>query len=229
MVEKTFDGGEAFLGAALDHVAGKGPGGGGEAEDGNVGAYFFYSAAKSFHEEAGLAFRVKSVEFFYIGLAADRFREVRAGIAEFEREAHGFGRDKNVREDDNCINAEAAEGLEGDFDSKVGGLADLQKGVLGANVAIFGEVAASLTHHPNGKARHRFAAAGAEKQLFTGNSEFRMLHKYIRQDNKGRGCCLYEMRHSAGAVVVGYTGDIFDYAQDGEWRALATLIGVGSR
>lgn len=124
-IEEIFYGGEAFFCAALDHVASEGPGGSGKAEDGDVRADVFDGAAKGFHEEAGFDFGVEDVEFFYILWGADRFREVWSLVFELKGKAHGFCGDKNVRENDDGVDAEAAERLNGDFDCQIGSFADL--------------------------------------------------------------------------------------------------------
>jgi len=43
-----------------------------------------------------------------------------AGVAEFQLQAHGFGWNQNVRENDHRINPKPAKGLDGDFDRKLG-------------------------------------------------------------------------------------------------------------
>ena len=53
---------------------------------------------------------------------------------------------------------------------QIGGLADFEEGVLGADFAVFGKVAAGLAHHPDGEARNGFAAASAEEELFAAQS-----------------------------------------------------------
>src|SRR5208282_354818 len=151
--KETFYRGEAFFGAAFDHVAGECPGSGGKTEDGNGGADFADDAANGFGEEGGFDFGVEKLEFLDIALRADRLGQVGAGIAEFELESHGFGGDENVGEDDDGVHAEQAKGLKGDFNGEIGRLTNLQKGVVCANGAVFGEVAAGLAHHPDGKAR----------------------------------------------------------------------------
>ena len=167
-VEKAFYGGEAFLGAAFDHVTGEGPGRSGETENGDVRARIANGAAKRFHEKAGFDFWIEDAEFFYIGFAANGFGKIGAFVLKFEGKAHGFGGDQDVREDDDGIDAEAAERLDGDLERQVGGLADLEEGVLGADFAVFGKIAAGLAHHPDGEARNGFAAASAEEEFFAG-------------------------------------------------------------
>lgn len=214
VVEETFDRGEAFFGAALDHVAGEGPGGGGETQNGNVGADEFNGATEGFHEEASFFLRIKNVEFFYIAFGANGMGEIGTGILQFKSKAHGFGGDEDVGENNDGVDAESAEGLKGNFDSQVGSLANLQERVLSSDFAVLGEVSASLAHHPNREARHRFAAAGAQKQLFTGNTRVLTAHRYMRQDNKS-SVLLSEKCITVQQGGVSYTGGISINAQTG--------------
>ena len=57
--QETFHGGEAFFGAAFDHVAGQSPGSGRKAQNGNGGADFADDAANGFGEEGGFDFGVE--------------------------------------------------------------------------------------------------------------------------------------------------------------------------
>jgi hypothetical protein len=95
-VEKAFYGGEAFLGAAFDHVTGERPGRSGETENGDVRACIANGAAKRFHQKAGFEFGIEYAEFFYIGFGANGFGKIGAFVLKFERKAHGFGGDKDV-------------------------------------------------------------------------------------------------------------------------------------
>ena len=55
--------------------------------------------------------------------------------------------------------------LQGNFGGEVGSLADFQKWAMGANFAVFGEVAASLAHHPHRDTGKRFSAASAQEKI----------------------------------------------------------------
>src|SRR5271163_3199897 len=79
--EKTFNGGEAFFGAAFDHVAGQSPGRGGKAQNGNRGPDFPDDAAYGFGEEPGVDFRVEEFELFDVAFGANGFGQVGAGVA----------------------------------------------------------------------------------------------------------------------------------------------------
>lgn len=161
--QEIFRGGEAFAGATLDHIASESPGSSGKTEHRCLRAEFAGDAANGFGEKGGLDFRIEEFQAHDITVGAHGRRQVRAGVAEFERQAHGFGGNQDVGENDDCIDAEEAEGLERDFDGEVGRFADFEERVMGANGAIFGQIAAGLTHHPDGKTRNSFATACAEK------------------------------------------------------------------
>lgn len=124
-VEEILYSRKPFFGAAFDHVTGQSPRRGSKAEDRDVGSGEFDGAAKSFHEEAGFDFRIEDVEFPYVGLGANWSRKVGTLVFELEGKAHGFGRDENVGKDDDGVDAEAAQGLNGYFECQIGSLADL--------------------------------------------------------------------------------------------------------
>lgn len=152
----------------FDHVAGQSPRRGGKAEDGNIGTSVFHRAAKGFYQEASFDFGVEEVEFFHVGFSANRFGEVWTFVLEFESEAHGFGRDENVRKDNDGINVEATQRLDGDLECQIGSFANFQKRMFCADFAVFGKIAAGLAHHPDGEARNGLAAAGAQEKLLAG-------------------------------------------------------------
>src|SRR6266404_4505234 len=162
-VEKTFDGGKTFLGFAFYHVGGESPGSTGEAQHGNVGTDGFHDPTDGFGQEAGFRFWIEDLKAVDIGFGANRIRQVGAGVTELEVQAHGFSGNQNVRENDDGIHAEPAEGLDGDFDGQLGGLANLKECVLCADFAVFGKIAASLAHHPHGNAGKNLSATGAEE------------------------------------------------------------------
>jgi hypothetical protein len=165
-IEEILYGRKAFLGAAFDHVAREGPGRSGEAENGDLRTCGPDGAAKSFHQKTGFGFGIEDAKFFYVRRRANGFGKIRAFVFKFECEPHRFGGDQNIREDDDGVYAKTAEGLQGDFDGEIGGLADFQERVLCAELAIFRKVAAGLAHHPNGEPGNRLASAGAEKEFF---------------------------------------------------------------
>jgi ABC-type uncharacterized transport system YnjBCD ATPase subunit len=109
------------------------------------------------------------MELLHIGFSANGLREIRTFIFEFEGETHSFSGNENIGKDDDGVDVEATEGLDGDFERQIGILANFQKRMLCANYAVFGEIAASLAHHPDGKARNGLATAGTEEELLAGN------------------------------------------------------------
>ena len=166
-VKEIFDGRKAIFGATFDHVTGESPRRGGKAEDGNFGAGVFHRATESFHEEAGFLFRIEEIEFFDVSFSADGLGKIWTFIFEFEREAHGFGRDEDVRKDDDGVDVEAAQGLNRNLECQIGSLANIEEGMLCPDFAIFGEVAPGLAHHPDREARNGLATAGTKEEFFT--------------------------------------------------------------
>jgi hypothetical protein len=81
-------------------------------------------------------------------------------------EAHGFGDNEDIREDDNRVYAKNVKGLERNFRGESGRLADFEEGIIFADGTVLGEIAAGLTHDPNRNAGNRFAAAGLEEKVF---------------------------------------------------------------
>ena len=127
-------------------------------------------------------------------------------MAEFEFEAHGFGGDEDVGENDDGVNAEEAKGLERDLDGEVGRFANLKKCVICADGAILGEIAAGLAHHPDGEARECFAAAGAEEEVFSIKRSRVCGHLAPgKEDNKSRRRLQKGATTVRGASGVGYT------------------------
>ena len=164
--QERFNGGEGVGGVAFDHVAGESEGGGGEAEDGNGGTEFAGDTANGLGKKGGFTLGIEESQFGYVGFGADRLGEVGTGVAKFEWKAHGFGGDENVGEYDDGVDAETAEGLEGDFGGEIGRFANLEKGMVCADSTVLGQIAAGLAHHPYGDPRQGIATAGAEEEVF---------------------------------------------------------------
>ena len=81
-----------------------------------------------------------------------------AGL-EPHRAAERVGNDQNIREDDRGIEVEAADRLQRDFGGVFRREAQIEKAAgLGAQFAIFRQIAAGLPHHPD--RRHRLPVAG---------------------------------------------------------------------
>src|SRR5216683_3008512 len=159
VVEETLDGGESFLSLAFHHITGKGPRSTGKAQDGNFGTDGFHDTTDGFGKKGRFFLWVENLEAVDVQLGAHRIRQVRAGVTEFQRQAHGFSGNQNVRENDDGIDAQPAKGLDGNFDGKLGGLANLKECMLCADFAVFGEIAACLAHHPYGNTRQNLSAA----------------------------------------------------------------------
>jgi hypothetical protein len=111
---------------------------------------------------------IEDAKLFDVGFGANGFGEIGPFVFQFEVETHGLGGDEDVRENDNGVDAQAAERLDGDFQGEIGSLANLQEGVFSPDFAVLRKVSAGLAHHPDGETRDGFAAAGAEEEFFSG-------------------------------------------------------------
>src|SRR5260370_2122464 len=163
MEEETLDRGESFLRFAFDHVTGKSPRSTRKTQNGNFGTDGFHDAPDGFGQEACFGLRVEHLEPVNIRFGTHGIRQVWPGVAEFQLQAHRFGWNQNVRENDYCINAKPAKELDGNFDRELRCLANLKKCVLCTDFAVFGKVAACLAHHPHGNSRKDLAATGAKE------------------------------------------------------------------
>ena len=85
-----------------------------------------------------------------------------AGL-KFEVEAHGLKGQQQIGKDDGGIDAEFLGGGDGDFSGQFRLLADLDQGVVLADVAILLHVAAGLAQKPDGRAVDGAAQAGADE------------------------------------------------------------------
>src|SRR6266704_1280539 len=166
-IEETLDGGETFVGLAFHYVTGESPRSTCKAQNGNLRTDGFHDPPDGFGQEARVFLRVKYLEPVDIRLGAHGIWQVWAGIAEFQLQAHGFSEDQDVRENDNGVHAKPPKGLDGNFDGKLGRLANLKECVLCANLAVLGEIPACLAHHPHGNAGKDLTAAGAKEQVFS--------------------------------------------------------------
>jgi hypothetical protein len=195
----------------------------------------FHRTAKSFHEEAGFFFWIEDVEFLNVRIGSDRLWQIWPLVFEFQREAHSLCRDENVGEDDDGVNIEATQGLDGNFEGQIGGLADLEERVFCADFTVFREVAACLAHHPDGKTGNRFAAAGAKEKLFTRKCGRMEGHKYgSRIANWWESCLCGSARNwhkyscKAGRAAFGGFSEILgDGDKNGMACGDAMLRGVG--
>jgi hypothetical protein len=89
-IQKTLHGGEAFLGAAFDHIASHGPGGAGEAENRHIRTGRSNQPPDRLHQKASFGFGIKETQFAHRFARPNRFQQMRPRIAEFQRNAHGF-------------------------------------------------------------------------------------------------------------------------------------------
>ncbi|AEM40278.1 hypothetical protein KVU_0439 [Ketogulonicigenium vulgare WSH-001] len=77
-----------------------------------------------------------------------------------------MGQQQNIGKQDRRVKAVSTQGLQRDLGRQIGRIAQRQEITrLGARCAIFGQIAASLAHHPGGGRRQRFARKGAQNGL----------------------------------------------------------------
>jgi len=82
---------------------------------------------------------------------------------ELEIEAHGGEGQKEVGEDDGCVDAQSLGGGDGDLGSDLRGAADFQQGMVTADGAVLMHIAASLAQEPYGSAVDGLAQASAKE------------------------------------------------------------------
>ena len=85
-------------------------------------------------------------------------------LGELERRAHRLERQEDVREQDRRVDAEAQR-LERDLARELGRLAEIEDGVLLAELAVLGHVAPRLAHEPHRRAIDGLAAARAQEAI----------------------------------------------------------------
>ena len=163
LVEEALDGGKPFLGLAFHHVAGEGPRSACKTQNRNVLTDGSHDAPNCFGQETGFRLGVEYPKALDIRFGADWIRQVWAGVAEFQLQAHGFGRNQNVGEHDDGVDAKPAKRLDGNFDGKLRRLANLKECMLCADFAVFRKIPAGLAHYPDGNSRQNFTAAGAKE------------------------------------------------------------------
>jgi hypothetical protein len=149
--------------AAFDHVAGEGEWRSAETDDGNFFCEMFRYETHGLGDIAKFGGAV-GAELCDVFGSADRLLDDRAfSRGKMKGQAHDFEREQEVGEDDGCIDAEKLGGGDGDFGGEGGHLADFEEGMLLANGAIFGHVASSLTHEPDGSVVGGLRFAGAKE------------------------------------------------------------------
>ena len=120
-------------------------------------------------KKSGLRLRIKQAQLLDVRGSTHGLRQIWPGVIQFQLHAHGFGGNQNIRKNDDGVHAEQTKRLQGNFGGQVGSLTNFQKGPIGANSTIFGEVAARLAHHPHRHARKRFSPASAQEKVFAIN------------------------------------------------------------
>ena len=125
---------------------------------------------------------------------ADGLLDHRAfGGGEVEGQTHDFQRKQQVGKDDGGVDAQSLGGGDGDFGGQRGLLADFDEGVVLADFAVLGHIAARLAHKPD-----RSRVSG---KTFTSTDEDRIgrRHKIKFYQSGGNGACDESHKQSARA------------------------------
>ena len=77
------------------------------------------------------------MQFLDVGTVANRLRDFGTFVGEFDRNAHGFDGNQDVREEDHRIDSEDAQRLKGNLGGQIDVLAEIEEGNLLADVAVF--------------------------------------------------------------------------------------------
>ena len=152
--------------AALDHVAGKRERRAREPDERHLAVKLLEHNLNRLHEIIDLGGRIDLLELLHIGHRSDRIMDNRPlALGEFQADAHWFERQQDVGEDDCRVDLIPPDRLDRDFRSHFRGLAHLQEGILGPDLAVFRQVPACLAHHPHGGAIYRLAPASLDKPV----------------------------------------------------------------
>src|SRR5262249_38792609 len=84
--------------------------------------------------------------------------------SELEADAERLENEQDVGEEDGRVHAELVDGLERHFGCRRRILAELEEPMTRAHRAVFGHVAAGLSHEPHGRERSREATARLEER-----------------------------------------------------------------
>ncbi len=124
---------------------------------------------------------------------ADGLLDHRAfGGREVKGQAHDFQRKQQVGKDDGGVDPQSLGGRDGDFGGERGLLADFDEGVVLADFAVLGHVAARLAHKPD-----RCRVGG---KTFTGTDEDRIGRRHRRSKFIRAGEIALVMRVTDGTL-----------------------------
>jgi hypothetical protein len=157
------DDGEALRAAPFDHVRGEGPGRAAESEDGRALAYRRTQTAEDLAREADAVRGIEPGEVRHGRGRPDGRGQVRARVAERDRDSHGLHRNEDVREEDHPVGREAPEGLERDLAGRLRVAAELEEAQPFSYLAVLWQVAAGLAHHPGRRAVDRPPETGIQE------------------------------------------------------------------
>ena len=181
--------------AALDHIAGQGEGGAGEADQRYAAGELAGRQAQRLEDEGHVAARVADVHALQIGGAAHRALDHRPVVSvEMKADAHALERQQDVGEDDGAVEIEAGKRLERDLDRHLGPAAELDEAQLLAQGTVFGQVASGLAHEPDRCGVDGLAEARVEQQsrrhvgrLFRREGPHPEARPYCRPNDKPAG------------------------------------------
>ena len=168
-VRQGFDGAviAGGAGAAFDHVAGERPGAAAKANQGYAVIERGADGAHGVHDVAQFLLRVGYGQGADGGFVAQGTLKTRAfAFGKVEAKTHGVGHGEDVGKQNGGIQRETFQRLQGDFTGEFRRFAQAEKTAgAGAGFAVFGQIAASLTHHPNGRVGRGLAQQGAQENI----------------------------------------------------------------
>jgi hypothetical protein len=100
----------------------------------------------------------------HIFRGAQRRGQARPLLRELYRQPHRLERDQQIGEQDRGVEAETPDRLQRHLGGQRGVLAQLQERHALADLAVLGEVAPRLAHHPQRRLRRRFTTTGPQEQ-----------------------------------------------------------------
>ena len=166
-VDHALEVAEVLAGAAFHHIGGERPGAAGETDQRHPAVQLPADGAHRAHHIVQITLRVRhrqrrDVLFGAHGLA--EFRPL-AGL-EIQPQAHGVGDGEDVREQNRRVQRVTLQGLQGDLAGQFRVTAQVHEGTgFLAGGAVFGQVAAGLTHHPYRGAIHRLTGQGFQEAV----------------------------------------------------------------
>ena len=163
-VHHGFDGAEFLAAAAFHHIARQRERAAGKADERHAAVQGFADGRHGVEYIAQIL-HVRHAQGGDIGFSLYGFLEFRAFAGfKIQPQAHGVRNGQNIGKQDGGVQIVAVDGLEGYFGGQFGVFAQIHKAAgAGAGFAVFGQVAAGLAHHPNGRVFNGLAQKCAQK------------------------------------------------------------------